>query len=79
MQWATATCTELKQWQLRVLFISIYRTQGKPMLIGDKNFTWDGIFKLLRSPGIDTEESIPPAYVAWDGIFKLVRSPAYLA
>ncbi len=24
-----------------------------------------GIFKLLRSPGIDSKESIPPAYVAW--------------
>ncbi len=23
------------------------------------------IFKLLRSPGIDSKESIPPAYVAW--------------
>ncbi len=24
----------------------------------------DGIFKLLRSPGIDSKESIPPVYVA---------------
>jgi hypothetical protein len=24
-----------------------------------------GIFKLLRSPGNDSNESIPPAYVAW--------------
>jgi hypothetical protein len=24
-----------------------------------------GIFKLLRRPGIDSKESIPPAYVAW--------------
>jgi len=24
-----------------------------------------GILKLLRSPGIDSKESIPPAYVAW--------------
>jgi hypothetical protein len=24
-----------------------------------------GIFKLLRSPGIDSKESIPPGYVAW--------------
>jgi hypothetical protein len=23
------------------------------------------IFKRLRSPGIDSEESFPPAYVAW--------------
>ncbi len=36
---------------------------------------WDGIFKLLRSPGIDSYESIPPAYVSWDDIFKLLRSP----
>jgi hypothetical protein len=25
----------------------------------------DGISKLLKSPGICFEESIPPAYVAW--------------
>jgi hypothetical protein len=25
----------------------------------------DGIFKLLRSPRIDSKEWIPPAYVAW--------------
>jgi hypothetical protein len=25
----------------------------------------DGIFKLLRSPGIDSKEPILPAYVAW--------------
>jgi hypothetical protein len=24
-----------------------------------------GILKLLRSPGIDSKESIPPAFVAW--------------
>jgi hypothetical protein len=28
----------------------------------------DGIFKLSRSPGIDSKESIPPAYVAWESI-----------
>jgi hypothetical protein len=27
--------------------------------------TRDGIFKLLRSPGIDPKETIPPAYAAW--------------
>jgi hypothetical protein len=25
----------------------------------------DGIFKFLRSPGIDSKEWIPQAYVAW--------------
>jgi hypothetical protein len=25
----------------------------------------DGIFKLLRIQGIESKESIPPAYVAW--------------
>jgi hypothetical protein len=29
----------------------------------------DGIFKLLRSPGIDSKESIPPAYVATELVF----------
>ncbi len=28
---------------------------------------WDSIFKLLRSPGIDSKESIPPAYVTCVG------------
>jgi hypothetical protein len=28
-----------------------------------KENTGDGIFKLLRSPGIDSKESIPPAYM----------------
>ncbi len=27
--------------------------------------SWDGIFKLLRRPLIDSKESIPAAYVAW--------------
>jgi hypothetical protein len=27
--------------------------------------TREGIFKLLRNPGINYKESIPPAYVAW--------------
>ncbi len=30
----------------------------------------DGIFKLVRNPGIDSKESIPPAHVACAGIFK---------
>jgi hypothetical protein len=30
----------------------------------------DGIFKLLRSPGIDSKETIPPAYVACAGILE---------
>ncbi len=29
------------------------------------NLTRGGIFKLLWRPGIDSMESIPPAYVAW--------------
>ncbi len=33
------------------------------------------IFKLLRSPRIDSKEPIVPACVAWDGIFKLLLSP----
>ncbi len=29
----------------------------------------DVIFKLFRSPGVDSKESIPLAYVAWASIF----------
>jgi hypothetical protein len=32
---------------------------------GKDNFTRARYFTLLRSPGIDSKESIPPAYVAW--------------
>ncbi len=32
-------------------------------------------FWTLRSPGIDSKEPIPPAYVAWAGIFKRVWGP----
>ncbi len=30
-----------------------------------ENKSRDGIFKLLRSPGMDSKKSIPLAYVAW--------------
>jgi hypothetical protein len=33
------------------------------------------IFKLLRSPEIDSKELIRPAYVALTQIFKLLRRP----
>jgi hypothetical protein len=29
------------------------------------NVTQIWYFKLLKSPGIDSKESVPPAYVAW--------------
>jgi hypothetical protein len=32
---------------------------------GEKRRSWVRIFKLLRSPGIHSKESISPAYVAW--------------
>jgi hypothetical protein len=38
-----------------VKIVDNYRHIGTPI---------DGIFKFLRSPGIDSEESIPPALVA---------------
>jgi hypothetical protein len=33
--------------------------------ISSAEISRDGIIKLLKSPGIDSKESIPPAYVAW--------------
>ncbi len=39
---------------------------------------WDGILKVLSSPGIDSKESVPPAYVAWQAepvFLNLLRSP----
>jgi hypothetical protein len=39
----------------------------------------DGIFKHLRSPQIDSEELIPPSYVAWQAgtttLFLIGSSP----
>ncbi len=39
----------------------------------------DGIFKLVRSPGSDSMESIPPAHIAWRAgtttLFLLVSQP----
>ncbi len=35
----------------------------------------DSIFNLLMSLGIDSRESVPPAYVTRARIFKLLRSP----
>jgi hypothetical protein len=34
-----------------------------------------GIFKLLRSPGIDSKESVPPAYVALHPILTRFLAP----
>ncbi len=45
---------------------------------GAEDWYWAGrMFKLLWSPGpgIDSKETIPPAYVAWARIFKLLRGP----
>jgi hypothetical protein len=36
---------------------------------------WVRICKCLRSPGIDSKETIPLAIVAWARIFKRLRSP----
>jgi hypothetical protein len=35
----------------------------EPILLA--NVAWARIFKRLRSPGIDSEELIPPTYVTW--------------
>jgi hypothetical protein len=44
---------------------SMLAKNRKPHLIAPSGSTVDGIFKLLRSPAIDTKKSIPQAYVAW--------------
>ncbi len=36
--------------------------------------SWDSIFKLLRSPGIHSKESIPPACVAADWYYNSIPS-----
>ncbi len=44
------------------LFYDFYFVENFPAMFA---MSWDGVFKLLRSPGIDSKEQIPPAYVAW--------------
>ena len=48
---------------LRNWLMSLKR--GIPHTLSSKGGYRDRICKPFRSPGIDTEESIPPAYVAW--------------
>jgi hypothetical protein len=55
--------------RLRVLQIAFVR-KDQEVRISSK---WDPptrppIFKILRSPGINSKESIPPAYVAWRAV-----------
>ncbi len=38
--------------------------EGITVILWEKE-SIDSIFKLLRGPGIDAKESIPPASVAW--------------
>jgi hypothetical protein len=56
------------------LFI-LYRPKNPAGKIG-KRENRDGIFELLSSPGIDSKESIPPAYVPGGKHYSyLVPSP----
>ncbi len=48
-----------------ILFLRfLWRPRLWPQKIYEYEFI-DGIFKLLRSSGIDSKESIPQAYAAW--------------
>jgi hypothetical protein len=40
-----------------------------------KNVARDGIFKLVSGPGIDSNDSIPPANVARARIWKPLKQP----
>ncbi len=48
--------------ELKILKINFFFSNSRKYI---NDTIRDGIFKLLRSPGIDSKESIPPAYVAW--------------
>jgi hypothetical protein len=52
-----STCSQVNK-------TSVLTKDSQPHLIAPSGSTVDGIFKLLRSPGIDTKKSIPQAYVA---------------
>ncbi len=67
---ATLTHTHTRYtWQERCVFPN--QTRSRPRTSCDKclwkksDVNRDGIFKLLWSSGIDSKESIPPAYVPW--------------
>ncbi len=44
--------------------------QSVAPLMEKRRLTLAGICKRLKSPGIDSKESIPPAYVAWRKFLK---------
>jgi hypothetical protein len=48
-----------------VAYCSLTHLVARPPYFLPEPDNRDGIFKLLRSPGIDSKELIPPAYVAW--------------
>ncbi len=45
--------------------VSMTQAQAVNVNLGKGEITWARICKRLWSPGIDSEESIPPAYAAW--------------
>jgi hypothetical protein len=51
----------IQREKMRVVNMAVSSTE----LIPTQGRSWARICKCLRRPGIDTKESIPPAYVAW--------------
>ncbi len=49
--------------------------KGMVLAIESNKMVRADIFSLLRRPGIDSKDLIPPTYVAKDGLVKLLRSP----
>jgi len=54
--------------RLHLLYIAIILSESRQLYAVE---TWDGIFKLLRSPEINSKESIPPAFVTFVALFFL--------
>ncbi len=53
------------KWIVYIFCVGSIKKAKEPIIIQEYSLYKARIFKILRSPGIDSKESIPPAYVAW--------------
>ncbi len=65
--WHSWILVKTKIANARLIF---YMHSGVPALLRAAEASWARICKRFRIPGIDSKESVLPAYVAWAGIFK---------
>jgi hypothetical protein len=75
MHWGVGCC------QIVDIFLLFFVVREVELKFSKGNISRARIFKRLRSPGIDSKESIPPAYLAWraNTSRRVLYVPAYQA